>query len=299
MDSLTPSLAATEPALPPEAPLQMPEGVLHAPGTNRPFASAPRLLALRRLLVVGGAVALTAAGGYQMYRVLGLNGLNAPSAIMVLLFVLLFFWIALAFTSAIAGFAWLLSGSRHPLRTDGELTTRTALLMPSYNEDPARTAAALLAMGTALAAKSGLFDVFILSDTTNAEIWLQEEAAFLALRRRLDGRISLFYRRRPLNTARKAGNIADWVRRFGAAYPQFLILDADSVMEPRHPDPPGRRHAAQPGCRPDPDPPGHHRRPHPVRPPPAIRRPHLRPRHRPRHSPGGPAPKATTGATTR
>ena len=40
----------------------------------------------------------------------------------------------------------------------------------------------------------------------------------------------IFYRHRPKNTARKAGNIADWVTRFGAAYPQFLILDADSVM---------------------------------------------------------------------
>src|SRR4029079_11769750 len=36
--------------------------------------------------------------------------------------------------------------------------------------------------------------------------------------------------RRPKNIARKSGNIAEWVRRFGAAYPQFLILDADSLM---------------------------------------------------------------------
>ena len=40
----------------------------------------------------------------------------------------------------------------------------------------------------------------------------------------------IFYRHRPKNTARKAGNIAEWVARFGGAYPQFLILDADSVM---------------------------------------------------------------------
>jgi membrane glycosyltransferase len=40
----------------------------------------------------------------------------------------------------------------------------------------------------------------------------------------------VFYRRRLDNEGRKAGNIADWVRRFGAAYPHFVILDADSVM---------------------------------------------------------------------
>ena len=74
------------------------------------------------------------------------------------------------------------------------------------------------------------FDLFILSDTTDPDVWVAEEAAFLALRDRTgdDGRI--FYRRRAENTERKAGNIADWVRRFGGAYRQFLILDADSVM---------------------------------------------------------------------
>ena len=40
----------------------------------------------------------------------------------------------------------------------------------------------------------------------------------------------IFYRRRPKNVARKSGNIADWVTRFGGGYAQFLILDADSLM---------------------------------------------------------------------
>ncbi len=50
------------------------------------------------------------------------------------------------------------------------------------------------------------------------------------MRARTGGDDRIFYRHRQRNTARKAGNIADWVTRFGAAYPQFLILDADSVM---------------------------------------------------------------------
>src|SRR3546814_4929940 len=40
----------------------------------------------------------------------------------------------------------------------------------------------------------------------------------------------VFYRLRDDNHERKAGNISDWVRRWGGAYPQFLILDADSLM---------------------------------------------------------------------
>ena len=63
--------------------------------------------------------------------------------------------------------------------------------------------------------------------------WIEEEAAFLALRARTGGHRRIFYRRRPKNIARKSGNIAEWVTRFGAAYPQFLILDADSVMRAR------------------------------------------------------------------
>lgn len=229
MDGL--SRAQEQEALPEKAGLEMKEGVLHARPVGRALPSAPRGVALRRWLVVGGAAGMTVAGAYQMYRVLGLNGLTLLVAAMVLLFALLFFWIALAFTSAIGGF-WSMLRRGGLVAGDGPPLTRTALLMPSYNEDPARTAAALHAMGAGLAAagQGERFDIFVLSDTTNPDIWVREEAAFLELRRRLAGRIRVFYRRRPLNTARKSGNIADWVRLFGAAYPQFLILDADSVM---------------------------------------------------------------------
>ncbi|MFX8457338.1 glycosyltransferase, partial [Acinetobacter baumannii] len=32
------------------------------------------------------------------------------------------------------------------------------------------------------------------------------------------------------NTARKSGNIAEWIGRFGASYDHMIILDADSLM---------------------------------------------------------------------
>src|SRR5690606_36761507 len=38
-------------------------------------------------------------------------------------------------------------------------------------------------------------------------------------------------RRRQDSRERKAGNIADWVRRFGGAFAHMLILNADSLME--------------------------------------------------------------------
>ncbi len=88
---------------------------------------------------------------------------------MLVLFVVLFAWIALAFTSALGGLVDMLTQRQ---RGDDEalpaLSTRTALLMPCYNEQPARIAAGLQAIYESLEATGRLdhFDFFILSDTT-------------------------------------------------------------------------------------------------------------------------------------
>jgi membrane glycosyltransferase len=155
--------------------------------------------------------------------------------VMLALFTVLFAWIALSMTSAIAGFFSLMAGGGRSLELGPDspppVATRTALLMPCYNESPARVMGGLEAIRESLrdAGQADNFDIFVLSDTTNPDVWIEEEAAFLALRRRT-GSERIFYRRRKKNIARKSGNIADWVTRWGAAYPLFLILDADSVM---------------------------------------------------------------------
>jgi membrane glycosyltransferase len=89
-----------------------------------------------------------------------------------------------------------------------------------------------MARGIARAGHSGSFDWFILSDTTDATVALTEESAYLSLRRRLTPPTNVYYRRRRRNTHRKAGNIADFCRRWGGAYDYMLVLDADSLMEP-------------------------------------------------------------------
>jgi membrane glycosyltransferase len=220
-------------ALPAEAPLAMPvQSLRRGPAERRRIDKRPSVLWLRRLLVIGSAIVLTGVGAEEMYRVLAVNGLTAPGIFMLLLFVALFAWIALSFTSAIAGFFSIVTKGGARLLTPGPPTTRTALLMPTYNESPDRIVAALAAMDEDLrqAGATHLFDVYILSDTTRPEVWIQEERAWLGLCARTGGHGRIFYRHRPKNTARKAGNIAEWVTRFGGAYPQFLILDADSVM---------------------------------------------------------------------
>ena len=209
-----------------------------APDRGGAPATRPALLALRRLFVIGGAVLMTIGGGYEMYFVLNGNGPNTLGIIVLLLFLVLFAWIALAFTSSVGGFVSLLGrgGLGLGIARDGllpELLTRTALLLPTYNESPSRVMAGLRAIYESLEATGRLshFDLFILSDTTNPDVWLEEEEAFLALRAATGGAERIFYRRRAKNTERKAGNVGEWVRRWGAAYPQMITLDADSVMD--------------------------------------------------------------------
>jgi membrane glycosyltransferase len=68
----------------------------------------------------------------------------------------------------------------------------------------------------------------VLSDTTDRAVRAAEREAWR--RSRAPGGLAVWYRHRPRNHHRKAGNIADWVQRFGGAYEHFVILDADSIM---------------------------------------------------------------------
>ncbi|MFY9990818.1 MAG: glucans biosynthesis glucosyltransferase MdoH, partial [Rhodoplanes sp.] len=150
--------------------------------------------------------------------------------------VVLFAWLAFSTASAFAGFVALLgSGVRtldiDPLAPLPNVSSRTALLLPTYNEDARRLMSRLQAIYESVEAtgQGDAFDFFVLSDTTDPDIWIAEEIEFFALRTRV-GEAQLFYRRRAENTERKAGNIGDWVTRFGGCYAQMIVLDADSLM---------------------------------------------------------------------
>src|SRR5690606_31684307 len=70
----------------------------------------------------------------------------------------------------------------------------------------------------------------ILSDTNRADAWIAEEAVFRQIIEQADVSCPVYYRRRTDNSERKAGNIADWVRRWGGDYEAMIILDADSIL---------------------------------------------------------------------
>jgi membrane glycosyltransferase len=188
--------------------------------------------AMRRAFVFGGAALVSGIAINEMRLVLNLGGLTILEIVVLVLFALNTIWISLSVPMAIAGFVRLLF-RRSRIPEAGPLTSRTALLMPLYNEEPARAAAALDAMANDLAARGAgdHFDLFILSDTTDGDIALAEEEAVWAFRRRLSAGPSIYYRRRERNTAHKSGNIREFCERWGRAYDHLLVLDADSLME--------------------------------------------------------------------
>ena len=90
------------------------------------------------------------------------------------------------------------------------------------------------------------FDIFVLSDTRKDDIAAAERDAFDWLQRQLSPAIKVYYRRRDNNHHRKAGNIADFVTRWGGAYDHMIVLDADSDMIGRRHDHAGPRHGGGP-----------------------------------------------------
>ena len=124
----------------------------------------------------------------MMLHIVRAEGLTALEVVILSLFVPTFGWISLSFWNATTGFALNLAG-RDPvslglsgLRDTGAaaVVSRTALVMPAHNEDPERLIAGLGAVVRSLEAtgQAGHFDVYLLSDTTDAHLARVEEEAF-------------------------------------------------------------------------------------------------------------------------
>lgn len=192
-------------------------------------------MALRRAGMVLAVSGTTVAGALLMLGIMAGDGLTLLEAGILALFAPSFAWISLAFWNGVAGFSLQLlrldplTLERRPApgkvgEGSAPLRSRVALVMPTYNEDPERVVAGLLASLDA-AASTGhgeAFEAILLSDTSDPAIGRREEELVAGL--------PIRYRRRPANTGRKAGNIAEFCDRWGAEYDLMVILDADSLM---------------------------------------------------------------------
>jgi membrane glycosyltransferase len=217
-------------AMPPPALLDMPEQTFRRYDAPRRRARPSVRTIAARFVTFGGTLALTVYASREMIAVVSFGNMaSALQWLMVILFTVTFGWIALPASAAIAGV--LFGGTR--LRADdvSPLIHRTALAMPVYNEDPAASFAALQAMAETLLERDAAgFEIFVLSDTTDPDVYMKETAAFHALRDKLGDRMRVWYRRRSVNAGRKAGNLHDFVTHWGGRYDFMIVLDADSVL---------------------------------------------------------------------
>ncbi len=199
-------------------------------------------IAVRRVFFFGLVGGTTAIGATMMTGLMATGGIGALEIVILTLFVPSFAWITLSFWNASIGFALGMIG-RDPLtlrklsgaQPDGAeapLASRTAVVMPVHNEDPGLIVRGLGAVVNSLET-TGLaahFDVHLLSDTTDPARAREEERAWRRMRNGAPHPHRLHYRRRPANSGRKAGNLAEFCRRCRDAYDLVVVLDADSVM---------------------------------------------------------------------
>ncbi len=197
----------------------------------------------RQILFFSSVLFLTSMATWLMADILWRGGLTGLETAMLILFVPLFGMVALGFTQAAVGFCVLLcerdsydiAATLPAEEPQAAQLPATALLIPIYNEDVSRVYEGLRSMYLALA-NAGLisrFDFFILSDSTDPNKWIEEEVGWIDLCKQLKGFGHIFYRKRHIPLNRKSGNISDFCRRWGKRYRYMVVLDADSLMEPR------------------------------------------------------------------
>jgi len=220
----------------------VPGSSARAAATRRPSPPPPRQRlagAFRRWSLLGLTVGQTYLATSFMTTVLPYQGRQPLEIVVLVLFAILFAWVSAGFWTALAGFFLMLFGKdRYAISAKAksdqpiDASARTAIVMPICNEDVPRVFAGLRATYESLGRAGALphFDFFVLSDTSNADARVAEQAAWLEMCREVSGFGRVFYRWRRTRIKRKSGNIADFCRRWGRNYRYMVVMDADSVM---------------------------------------------------------------------
>lgn len=197
----------------------------------------------RRCLLAVLVLGQTAVAGYYLIWGLPYHGATLAEQGLVALFVLLYAWISVGFWTAVMGLVLRLTGGdrwsllkRH---SEEELASTplapTAVVMPIYHEPVQRSLRGLRAVYRDIERSGQIhhFEFYILSDSRDPEVWLEEQAAWQRLCDELGAEGRLFYRRRTVNLKYKSGNVADFLRRWGRRCHYMIVLDADSLLSGR------------------------------------------------------------------
>ncbi len=206
---------------------------------EHPLPSWKKAASVRRIaLVMLVAASTVAAVSLLSYTDAANSAHPVLHFIQLVLFGLLLGWVTAGFVTALMGLWVLWHPDPHALSVDVarrqilNQDARTAIIMPICNEPVAAVFAGLRATCESLADSESaeLFDVYVLSDTYDPALRVQEFAAWSALQSQLGDRCRLYYRLREHRTRRKAGNVADFCQQWGNLYRYMVVLDADSVM---------------------------------------------------------------------
>jgi membrane glycosyltransferase len=169
------------------------------------------------------------------------GGYGMTDAILLGLFAVTLPWMVAGFWNAVIGFL-IMRFTVDPvaavmplaacIRGDEPVTASTAILLCIRNELPERMIRNLEPMlaGLDAAGCGGRFHLYVLSDTSDADIAGKEEACFAILTSRWCDQVGITDRRRAVNTGFKAGNICDFCERWGSKHDFAVTLDADSFM---------------------------------------------------------------------
>lgn len=205
-----------------------------------PASLDPKCATRRRLLTLASVLVLTAPAVYVMAEVHSASEYSGWKALHWMVFVVLFGLIAFGAVQALIGFAVRRKGgdacsimNSVDFETDTDpLPVSVAVVMPIFNEDVKRVFDGWRTIFKSVLGTEKLpnCDFFLLSDSNNPNVWVEEETSWYALTRELKAEGRMFYRRRRVGINKKAGNIADFCRRWGKHYRYMVVLDADSIM---------------------------------------------------------------------
>src|SRR5262245_12113339 len=168
---------------PPESPLEMPMQPLSCART-RPHPETDGRW--RLLLVIAGSVALSSWATREMIGGFAQDGVNPLEWLAIVLFAINFFWLTSAAATAFAGCGVLLSSKRRVGPSELKSRSRTAIVIPLYNERAAKVVGAAEAMWEALREREAErnYEIFFLSDTSDPQLAEVEEAVIHDVLRR-------------------------------------------------------------------------------------------------------------------
>jgi len=199
------------------------------------------VIRLRRLIFGVLSLATAALMLYLVHQALASDIHFLLRILLLVLFALTLPWMAVGFWNAIIGLllcqcykdpTTVVLPASMQVNDSAPLAHSTAILLCIRNESPVRLIRNLQVMLRGLAADqlAGFFHVYVLSDTNDEGIAIEEQHCFEAMRAEWSKTIPITYRCRTDNVGYKAGNIADFCGRWGKDHDFALVLDADSFM---------------------------------------------------------------------